>query len=244
MFKKILTVSSILLSTSVLAAHHEETPMIAEIYECTLNDGVMVSDLVDFARSDFKAFADKNDLAMNTFIWEAVAVSPPYDEPDLRWVNYFPTWGDYFASEQAWRSTAQQVAAGIFERVTCSKARTLAVHNAGAQPAASQEKPLIAMVCNLDEGKTIQDALAYRKGLNKMSNSMIDGSVGSAVFTPALGITGFDYVAMVAGTTGDMANLMDNVRSGKTQNAMQEAGLENPAQCVTDLHRSHLVISR
>ena len=67
------------------------------------------------------------------------------------------------------------------------------------------------------------------------------------VFTPALGITGFDYVgveAMVAGTTGDMANLMDNVRSGKAQKAMQEAGLENPAQCVTDLHRSHLVISR
>lgn len=54
MFKKILTISSILLSTSVLAAHHEETPMIAEIYECSLNEGVMVSDLVDFARSDFR----------------------------------------------------------------------------------------------------------------------------------------------------------------------------------------------
>lgn len=50
MFKKILTISSILLSTSVLAAHHEETPMIAEIYECSLNEGVMVSDVVDFAR--------------------------------------------------------------------------------------------------------------------------------------------------------------------------------------------------
>ena len=244
MFKKILTVSSILLSTSVLAAHHEETPMIAEIYECSLNEGVMVSDLVDFARSDFKAFADANSFAMNTFIWEAIAVSPPYDEPDLRWVNYFPTWGDYFASEEAWRTTAQDVAAGIFERVSCSKARTLAVHNAGAQPAASQEKPLIAMVCNLNEGKTIQDALAYRKGVNNMANDMIDGSVGSAIFTPALGITGFDYVAMVSGKTADMVAVMDNVRSGKAQKGMQKAGLENPAQCITDLHRSHLVISR
>jgi hypothetical protein len=99
-------------------------------------------------------------------------------------------------------------------------------------------------VCNLDEGKTFEDALAYRKGVNKMSNSMIDGSVGSAIFTPALGITGFDYVAMVTGTTGDMVAVMDNVRSGKAQKAMQEAGLENPAQCITDLHRSHLVISR
>ena len=244
MFKKILTVSSLVLSTSVFAAHHEETPMIAELYDCTLNEGVIAADVVDFARSDFKAFADANKLAMNTFIWEAVAVSPPYDEPDVRWMNYFPTWGDYFSADKAWRSKGQNVAKGINDRVSCSKARTFAVHNAGAQPAVALEKPLIAMVCNLDEGKTIQDALAYRKSLNKMSNSMIDGSVGSAVFTPALGTTGFDYVAMVAGATDDMAKLMDNVRSGKTQKAMQEAGLENPAQCVTDLHRSHLVISR
>jgi hypothetical protein len=244
MFKRLLVVGALSLSVSAMAAHHEETPMISEFYECSLNDGVAVSQVLDFARSDFKAFADKNDFAMNSFIWEAVAVSPPYDEPDLRWVNYFPTWGDYFASEEAWRSTAQDVAADLFELVSCSKARTLAVHNAGAQPPASQEKPLIAMVCNLDEGKSVGDALAYRKAVNKMANSMIDGSVGSAVFTPALGIAGFDYVAMVTGTTEDMANVMDNVRSGKALKAMRAAGIENPAQCVTDLHRSHLVVSR
>lgn len=244
MLKKILTVSTMLLSTSVFAAHHEETPMIAEFYECSLNEGVMVSDLVDFARSDFKAFAEANSLTMNTFIWEAVAVSPPYDEPDVRWVNYFPTWGDYFAGDQAWRAKAQAVAQGLFERVSCSKARTFAVHNAGAQPAVAQEKPLIAMVCNLDEGKTIQDALAYRKAVNKVSNGMIQGSVGSAILTPALGATGFDYVAMVTGATDDMAGVMDNVRSGKARKALQEEGLENPAECITDLHRSHLIISR
>jgi hypothetical protein len=244
MFKRLLVVGALSLSVSAMAAHHEETPTISEFYECSLNDGVAVSQVLDFARSDFKAFADKNDFAMNSFIWEAVAVSPPYDEPDLRWVNYFPTWGDYFASEEAWRSTAQDVAADLFELVSCSKARTLAVHNAGAQPPASQEKPLIAMVCNLDEGKSVGDALAYRKAVNKMANSMIDGSVGSAVFTPALGIAGFDYVAMVTGTTEDMANVMDNVRSGKALKAMRAAGIENPAQCVTDLHRSHLVVSR
>ena len=244
MFKRLLVVGVLSLSVSAIAAHHEETPMISEFYECSLNDGVAVSQVLDFARSDFKAFADKNDFAMNSFIWEAVAVSPPYDEPDLRWVNYFPTWGDYFASEDAWRATAQDVATNLFELVSCSKARTLAVHNAGAQPPAAQEKPLIAMVCNLDEGKSIGDALAYRKAVNKMANDMIDGSVGSTVFTPALGIAGFDYVAIVTGTTEDMANVMDNVRSGKALKAMRAAGVENPAQCVTDLHRSHLVVSR
>jgi hypothetical protein len=49
---------------------------------------------------------------------------------------------------------------------------------------------------------------------------------------------------MVTGTVKDMSDVMDNVRSGKARKAMQEAGLENPAQCITDLHRSHLVISR
>lgn len=244
MFKKILTVSSLVLSTSVFAAHHEETPMIAELYDCTLNEGVMAADVVDFARSDFKAFADANKLAMNTFIWEAVAVSPPYDEPDVRWMNYFQNWGDYFSADKAWRAKGQSVAKGINDRISCSKARTFAVHNAGAQPAVAQEKPLIAMVCNLDEGKTIGDALAYRKGINKMANSMIDGDVGSAVFTPALGTTGFDFVAMITGATGDMADMMDNVRSGKMRKALQEAGMSSPAQCEADLHRSHLVISR
>ena len=91
MFKRLLVVGALSLSVSAMAAHHEETPTISEFYECSLNDGVAVSQVLDFARSDFKAFADKNDFAMNSFIWEAVAVSPPYDEPDLRWVNYFPT---------------------------------------------------------------------------------------------------------------------------------------------------------
>jgi hypothetical protein len=49
---------------------------------------------------------------------------------------------------------------------------------------------------------------------------------------------------MVSGKTADMVAVMDNVRSGKAAKAMQKAGLENPAQCITDLHRSHLVISR
>ena len=73
---------------------------------------------------------------------------------------------------------------------------------------------------------------------------VINGSVGSSVFTPALGLSGFDYVAMITGTQSDMANMMDNVRSGKARKAMQSLDLENLAQCVTDLHRSHLVISR
>lgn len=235
---------SVFAATSFAAHHEEPAPMIAEIYACTLNDGYTTGDLVSFAREDFKAFADKHQMAMNTFIWEAVAVTPPADEPDLRWVNYFPAWTDYFAGDKAWRANGEKVAAGIFERVTCDKAITAAVHNAGAQPGSADEKPLITMPCQLKEGKTIEDALKYRKGVNAIANELIDGSVGSAVFTPALGASGVDYVAMVAGNTDDMAAMMDNVRTMKAMKALQEAGLDNPGDCVTNLHKSYLVIQR
>jgi len=100
------------------------------------------------------------------------------------------------------------------------------------------------MPCQLKEGKTIEDALEYRKGVNAIANELIDGSVGSAVFTPALGASGVDYVAMVAGTTADMAAMMDNVRTMKAMKALQEAGLDNPGDCATNLHKSYLVIQR
>ena len=100
------------------------------------------------------------------------------------------------------------------------------------------------MPCQLKEGKTIEDALEYRKGVNAIANELIAGSVGSAVFTPALGVSGVDYVAMVAGATDDMAAMMDNVRTMKAMEALQEAGLDNPGDCATNLHKSYLVIQR
>ena len=50
--------------------------------------------VIALGQGDFAAFVADNELNMDTYLWEAVAINPPYDEADLGWVNYFPTWKD------------------------------------------------------------------------------------------------------------------------------------------------------
>ena len=105
MYRTIVSLMGILLSTGSFAAHHEEPePMVAEVYECILNDGITADDVAAMGSSDFADLVAKHDLNMTTFLWEAIAVSPQYGDADVRWVNYFPTWADYFAGDAAWRA--------------------------------------------------------------------------------------------------------------------------------------------
>lgn len=120
MYRTIVFLLGILLSEGSFAAHHEEPePMVAEVYECSLNDDVTADDVAALGSSDFADFAAKYDINMTSFLWEAVAVSPEYGDADVRWVNYFPTWGDYFAADAAWREHGGKVAAKINELVSC-----------------------------------------------------------------------------------------------------------------------------
>ena len=109
MYRTIVSLMGILLSTGSFAAHHEEPePMVAEVYECTLNDGVTADDVAAMGSSDFADFVAEHDISMTSFLWEAVAVSPQYGDADVRWVNYFPTWADYFAGDAAWRAHGEE----------------------------------------------------------------------------------------------------------------------------------------
>ena len=67
MYRTIVCLVGILLSTSSFAAHHEEpAPMVAEVYECSLNDGVTAGDVVALGSGDFAKFVGKYDLDMTT----------------------------------------------------------------------------------------------------------------------------------------------------------------------------------
>ena len=62
-----------------------------------------------------------------------------------------------------------------------------------AQQPHAQEKPLITKVCTLNDGKSIEDAVAYGKGVAATANKLASTNVGSAVFMPGIGLsTGWD----------------------------------------------------
>ena len=245
MHRTIVSLLGIFLSAGSFAAHHEEPePMVAEVYDCTLNAGVTAGDVVALGSGDFASFVGKHELNMTTFLWEAVAVSPPYDEPDVRWVNYFPTWGDYFAADAAWREHGSKVDAKINKLMTCGRPDFAGFMQAGEPAPDALVKPLYIRVCQLKPGNTISNAMAYRKAVNSIQNEQIGSTVGSYMFTPGFGNPGFDYGAMVTGAPEDMAKLMDHSRDGSTAKLLTTAGYTEPSSCSVDLHRSHMMVSQ
>lgn len=240
---KLIVFTAVFFAGIVSADHHAEpSPMIAEIFECTLNNGATANEVLALGQNNFKKFVAANKLTMNAYLWEAISITPPYNAADIRWVNYFPTWGDHAKANAMWRKKGAKLQAKLDALSTCQKPIFMMVHNAGARPAQSQEKPLVAQVCNLNEGKNISDALEYRKAFNSVANSVAETQVGSLLFTPGFGVSGFDYVAMVAGSEADMVKIMDGVRDGSVPAAAAAVGLQNPATCGFDLHRSHLMV--
>ena len=245
MYRTIVSLLGIFLSAGSFAAHHEEPePMVAEVHECTLNAGATAGDVVALGSGDFADFVGEHELNMTTFLWEAVAVSPPYDEPDVRWVNYFPTWGAYFAADAAWREHGSKVAAKINKLMTCDRPNFAGFMQAGEPAPDAPVKPLYIRVCQLKPGNTIANAIAYRKAVNSTQNEQIGSTVGSYMFTPGFGNPGFDYGAMVTGAPEDMAKVLDHSRDGSTGKLLTEAGYTEPGNCTVDLHRSHMMVSQ
>lgn len=77
MYRLIVSVLGVMLATGSFAAHHEEPePMVAEVYECSLNNGVTADDVAALGAGEFADFVAEYDISMTSFLWEAVAVSP------------------------------------------------------------------------------------------------------------------------------------------------------------------------
>ena len=245
MYRTIVSFLCILLSTDGFAAHHEEPePMVAEVYECELNAGFTADDVAALGSSDFADLVAKYDLNMTTFLWEAVAVSPPYGDVDVKCVHYFPTWDDYFAADAACREHGGKIGAKINKLMSCGRPDLAGFMQAGEPAPDAPLKPLYIRVCELKPGNTLANAMAYRKAVNSTQNEQIGSTVGSYMFTPGFGNPGFDYGAMVTGTPEDMAKLMDHSRDGSTGKLLTKAGYTEPGNCIVDLHRSHMMVSQ
>ncbi|MDG1205915.1 MAG: hypothetical protein P8N51_11145 [Pseudomonadales bacterium] len=241
--KKLLLILACLLPISVVADDHVPVePIISAIYECTLNEGVSVDDVVAFGSGAVKKFASKNELAMNSYLWEAVAVNEPYNEADVRWVNYYPTWTDYYATGAVFANKGSNLVSKFNELLSCEKPVIMAAQNLMSDLVVAQQKPFVGSVCNLNEGKSMQDAMMASSQLIGLMNESTDANVGGSILTPAFGITGFDYVATFYGEIKDMATLMDSVRDRSLATALAKADFQPAATCVNDLHMSHLMV--
>ena len=179
---------------------------------------------------------------MTSYLWEAISVTPPFDAPDIRWVDYYPSWTDFYEADDAWSSS--ELVGDYFDLVTCEKPVTARTLQAGAPVPEEKIKTLYARVCQLNEGATIQDAVAYREAVNEIQSSQSkEGSVGSFLFSPIFGFAAADYVALVAGSVENMALVLDGSLNGSTAAAIESAGHSEPAQCVANLHRSHTMVN-
>jgi hypothetical protein len=75
-----------------------------EIFECDLNKGASIENLLEFGREDFASLFSDANLDMSGFVWEPVSIAPPYEQIGFRWVNYYPSWGSYQAADDLWAS--------------------------------------------------------------------------------------------------------------------------------------------
>ena len=238
---KLVLALSLMLPMGAFADDHMPPTNIAAIYECNLMDGVTADDVAAFGAGKFKNWVVKNDYNVGSYLWEAVAVSPPFNEPDMRWVNYFQSWSDYFEISEGWERSGK-LAEEFATMASCDKARfAIGMRTGGAAPQA-KEKPLIASVCQLNDGKTLQDAIAFMPKATSVINATADASITTFLWSNFIGVSGLDYIAFFTGETAEMVKVMDGVKNGTFVSAFAEAELMSPATCESDLHQSHEMV--
>ena len=238
-----ITKFSVLLAFSVAASvavadHHEMTGLNAQVHECTLKGNATLDDVLSFARDDFSSWAEGSSLNMRTFIWEPVAVAPPYDQADLRWINYYPSWGDYAKAEKAWRSSgAEGVSSELLDMVDCKLpafARTFLFNSADTP---MDEKTILLGKCSFKPGLTLtpERLAATLKAQDREGRTT--GDLIESFWITSIGIEGepWDFLRVTGGSAEAIAEMMD---SGSFDLSRQMA---NPFSCETDFHRSHAV---
>ena len=87
----------------------------------------------------------------------------------------------------------------------------------------------------------MQDA---RFVLDDSADQYVNGNeISSFVWTSTVGVSGFDYLTIFTGKTSAMTKMMNGVANGSLFRAFAEAGMAPVAECVTDLHHSHLMVA-
>ncbi len=243
MIRKILTGLALCLSPFAVADDHMPQSAVVEVQECMLKEGASPFAVAAFGAEDFKQFVADNDINVGAYLWEAVAVNPPFDEADFRWVMYYPTWDDYYKLRGEFLAKGAAMYAKFSAMASCGKSRFASTMPTGPSLEISKEKPLIAAVCNLNEGMTMQDAMGFVPKATALINTSMDTEISTFVWSNPVGVSGFDYLTIFTGETSAMTKMMNGVADGSLFQAFAEAGMAPVAECDTNLHHSHLMVA-
>jgi hypothetical protein len=228
------------LAASVAVADHHEMPKLnAEVHECTLKGNATLSDVLSFARSEFSDWAEKSSLNLRTFIWEPVAVAPPYDQADLRWVNYFPSWGDYAKANTAWRAPGSaDLSAKLLDMVDCKLPAFAQTYMFNRADTPLDEKTILLGKCSFKPGLrlTPERLAATLKAQDREGRTT--GDLVESFWITSIGIEGepWDFLRVTGGSAEAIAEMMDSGNGPDLSRMMA-----NPFSCETDFHRSHTV---
>ena len=84
----LLIIFAFALPQTLVADDHLSQTNVAAVWECTFKGDTTAGDMAAWGSSDFKKWVGKNNLRVGSYLWEAVAVNAPFDEADVRWVDY------------------------------------------------------------------------------------------------------------------------------------------------------------
>ena len=237
----LLIIFAFALPQTLVADDHLSQTNVAAVWECTFKGDTTAGDIAAWGSSDFKKWVGKNNLRVGSYLWEAVAVNAPFDEADVRWVDYYPSWEDFYEVREAWEKSGS-LAKDYDSMVTCGKPRFAVGMRMGGPAPQAKQKPLVANVCQLNEGKTMQDVMTFAPKATALINETVGAEITSFVWTNFIGVSGLDYIAFFTGETGEMTKVMDGVKNGVIANRFAKAGISPPGTCVVDLNHSHEMV--
>ena len=106
----------------------------------------------------------------------------------------------------------------------------------------AKEKPLIASVCQLNDWKTLKDAIAFMLNATSVAKAAADASITTFLWFGLKGDSGLDYIAFFTGDTHKTVKVMDGVKNGTVASAFADAEQMPSATSESDFHQSHELV--
>ena len=228
------------------------SPSLMEGFECNLNKGVSLEEMIAFGRNEFASLMTSAGIELSTFVWEPLSIAPPYDETDFRWFNYYPSWQAYQAADTLWYSKGNaKNRAKLDKLAACGTPIFNRVHGVVQTESSldgtdhNGDRILIGL-CNVTKGMGFADVRGYiTPELSKNIREAAGADRGQFLMVPAMGINAeFDFLNTLYATPVEMAKLLDAGREGKLMAARAATTNETPPyNCHTwHLHKSHRII--